>query len=134
MNSLASKVREANLSIISEGKLDAIEEYYSSDYVCHLTKYDRRGGPGAVRGYVRTLRKAFPDLEVEVEVLVEGENRISWQRTLRGTHEAAFYGFPATGVRLVWRDMLATRFHEGLIAEEWAISDLVERLVLAIET
>jgi hypothetical protein len=33
--------------------------------------------------------------------------------------------------RIVWRDMVTSRFRDGLIAEEWAISDLAERLLLA---
>ena len=60
-----------------------------------------------------------------------GLNLNSWQRTHRGTHKGDFRGFPATGRRIVWRDMIVTRFRGGLIAEEWAISDLAERLLRA---
>lgn len=43
-------------------------------------------------------------------------------------------GFPATGRPIVWRDMLTTQFRDGLISEEWAVSDLAERLLLARKT
>ena len=76
-------------------------------------------------------RRAFADLEVEVEILVESDDRVAWQRVVRGTHRGAFRGFPATDRRLVWRDMVTSRFENGLIAEEWVLSDLAERLLLA---
>jgi predicted ester cyclase len=75
-------------------------------------------------------RRAFPDLQVEVEVLVEGTDRVAWQRTLRATHLGDFKGFPATGRPIVWRDMVTSRFRDGLIAEDWLVTDLADRLLL----
>jgi len=37
----------------------------------------------------------------------------------------------ASGHRIVWRDMVASRFRDGRIAEEWVITDLAERLLHA---
>ncbi len=41
------------------------------------------------------------------------------QRTLRGTHQGDFMGFPACGRLIVWRDMVTSQFRDGLIAEDW---------------
>ena len=89
------------------------------------------GGDDVVDEFLRMLRSAFPDLQVEVEILVEGPDRVAWQRTLRGAQKGAFMGFPASGRPIVWRDMITSRFRNGLIAEEWVVSDLAERLLLA---
>jgi hypothetical protein len=40
-------------------------------------------------------------------------------------------GFPATGRPIVWRDMVTSRFQDGRIAEDWVLTDLAERLLLA---
>jgi predicted ester cyclase len=80
---------------------------------------------------VRRWRRAFRDLAAEVEILVEGPDRIAWQRTARATHVDAYAGFPATGRRLVRRDMVTSRFHDGRIVEDWVITDLAERLLRA---
>ena len=130
--SLASKIQAANSALIGNGDLDAVGEFFTRDYVVHLTERDMEGGHEGIRGFLGMLQRAFPDLQVEVEVLLEGENRVAWQRTLRGTHQGNFMGFPATGRQVVWRDMLTSRFHDGLIAEEWAISDLAEHLLYAV--
>jgi hypothetical protein len=62
---------------------------------------------------------------------VEGEDRVAWQRTLRGIQQGDYKGFPATGRLIVWRDMVTSRFRDGLIAEDWVITDLAERLLRA---
>lgn len=131
MSSLVSTIQEANAALIQDGKLDAVEDFFTVDYVAHATDFDLTGGPDAIRAYLAMLRDAFPDIRVEVEVLVEAEDRIAWQRTLRATQEGAFQGFPASGRQIVWRDMIASRFRDGLIAEEWVVTDLAERLLRA---
>ncbi len=129
--SLASKIRAANSQLIANGNLDAVGEFFAPDYVAHATDQDMKGGQGAIRNLLGMLRRAFPDLQVEVEILVVGKDRVAWQRTLRGTHQGDFKGFPACGRQVVWRDMVTSRFRDGLIAEDWVITDLAERLLLA---
>ncbi len=129
--SLASIIEAANSALIANGDLDAVGEFFTPDYVAHLTDQDMAGGHSAIRRFLGMLRRGFPDLQVEVEILLEGEDRVAWQRTLRGTHQVDYMGFPATGRQVVWRDMFTSRFRDGLIAEEWVVTDLAERLLLA---
>jgi predicted ester cyclase len=129
-SSLSSKIRAANSTLIGRRKLDAINRYFTRGYVCHLTDGEIRGHR-AIRAFLVMLERGFPDIRVKVDVLLTGKDRISWQRTHRGTHKGDFMGFPATGRPIVWRDMIVTRFRGGLIAEEWAISDLAEQLLRA---
>jgi steroid delta-isomerase-like uncharacterized protein len=129
--SLPDLIQAANSAIIAGGDTDAVADYFTTDYVAHLTEEDMAGGHRAIRRWLGAVRRAFPDIQVEVEILVEGADRVAWQRTLRGTHQGSYKGFPATGRQVVWRDMVTSRFRDGLIAEDWAISDLAERLLLA---
>jgi predicted ester cyclase len=76
-------------------------------------------------------RRAFPDLQVDVAILVEARDRVAWLRTLRGVQQGDFRGFPACGRQVVWREMFTSRFRDGLIAEDWVSTDLAERLLLA---
>ena len=129
---LASRIRAANSALIVDGNLDAVGDFFAPDYVAHLTDSDMKGGHDAIRSFIGLLRRAFPDLQIEaVEILVEGEDRVAWQRTWRGTQQGNFKGFPACGRPVVWRDMVTSRFRDGLIAEDWVITDLAERLLLA---
>ncbi len=130
-DTLASRIYSANTALIVDGNVEAIDEFFTPDYVAHVTDGELSGGHDAVRKVITMLRRAFTGLKVEVEILVEAENRIAWQRTLKGTHDGSFKGFPATGRLLTWRDMVTTQFRDGLIAEEWVVTDLAERLLLA---
>jgi predicted ester cyclase len=62
---------------------------------------------------------------------VEGEDRVAWQRTFRGTHKGKFKGFPASGLNIVWRDMVTSHFYNERIGEEWVITDLAEQLLVS---
>ena len=127
---LGSKIEAVNAALIANGNVDAIGEFFTPDYVAHGTDHVMEGH-GAIRRFLGMLQRAFPDLQIDVEILVEAKDRVAWQRTLRGTHQGDFKGFPATGRPIVWRDMVTSRFHNGLIAEDWVITDLAERLLLS---
>lgn len=122
-------LRDANRALLGEGELDRVEEFFAEDYVAHLTDGGVIRGTEAVKRFVATLRRAFDGLQVYVEILVQGGDRVAWQRTIRGTHARAFQGFPASKKEVLWRDMLVSRVADGRIHEEWAVSDLAERLL-----
>lgn len=130
--SLASKIEAANSALLANGNLDAIGEFFSPDYVAHGTSHEMTGHRG-IRRSLGLYRRAFHDMRVEVEILVSAKDRVAWQRTLRATQQGSFKGFPATGRRIVWRDVVTSRFEGGLITEDWVITDLAERLLLARE-
>lgn len=82
-----------------------------------------------MRTYLEMLRRAFPKVRVTVEALLEGDDRIAWQRTLEGDQEGPFAGFPACGRKIVWREMVTSQFRDGRIAEDWIVTDLAEALL-----
>src|SRR5262245_21733361 len=128
--SLASKIRAANATLVTRRNLDAVGEFFTADYVAHATGRVL-AGHAAIRRFLTALWRASADLQVDVEILVAGKDRIAWQRTLRGIQRGACQGFPASGRRIVWRDVVTSRFRDGRIAEDWVITDLAERLLRA---
>jgi ketosteroid isomerase-like protein len=89
VRSLASKIQAANSALIANGNLDAVGEFFTLDYVVHLTDQDMTGGHDAIRRFLGEIQRAFSHLQVDVEILVEAKDRVAWQRTLRGTHQGA---------------------------------------------
>lgn len=127
----AATIEVANSALILNGALDTVADFFATNYVAHVTGQDLSGGHEVVKKIVRAYRRAFSEIEVEIEILVKAKNRIAWQRTLKAKHTGAFKGFPATGLSIVWRDMITTEFRDGLIAEDWVVTDLAEKLLLA---
>lgn len=128
---LVTRVRLANLALLERGELESVGEYFSPDYMVHLTGEEAKGGHAMIRRVMAMYQKAFRELTVTLDILVCGNDRVSWQRTITATHQGPFKGFPATNRRLVWREMITSRFVDGLIVEEWFITDLAEQLLLA---
>jgi steroid delta-isomerase-like uncharacterized protein len=123
-----AQIRTANEELLNKGNLAYAREVFASNLVEHAAGQDQRGGPELVEGWVADLRKAFPDLRVEVEILATTVDRVAWVRTHRGTHQADFMGVPASGRIVTWQTMVVTRYEGGKVAEEWGVSDLGERL------
>ena len=108
---------------VNEGNLDAVHEFFLPTYVNHGSEGDYTG-PEVIVGFVGALREAFPDIQVEIEVLVTEGNKVAWLRTHRGTHQGDFMGIPASGREIVWQDIIVTRYDDGMIAEEWGVTEL----------
>ena len=128
--SLSQIIQDANAMLIAGGKLNEVENYFTKDYVVHLTNRKLSGGHATVQSVLGAMIQAFSDIEIQVEVLLEGVDRISWQRTMTATHSGAFKGFPASGRKIVWREMVVSQFEGSLIKEEWLSTDLAEQLLL----
>lgn len=122
-----AQIRAANEVLLNQGELDRVPELFAASYVSHGVDGDARGHE-AISGFLSALRGAFPDLQVEIEVLATEGDRVAWVRTARGTHEGDFMGVAATGRAVVWQDMIVTRYEDGMIVEEWGVSELGARL------
>lgn len=129
-SSSKERIRSANNEILENGNLGVVDEVFAADYVLHTGGKDYTGIK-FVRRFIGILRSAILDLRVvEVKFLLQAGDTIAWQRILSGTHQADMMGIPPTGQKVQWRDMLVTRFVGEKIAEEWAVSELAEQLLL----
>ncbi len=76
------------------------------------------------------LLAAVSDIQVvDVEILLLSGEIVAWQRTLTGTHIANMMGALPSGQKLIWRDMVVSRFENGRIAEEWNVSELAGEML-----
>ena len=102
---LESLIRAANVTLIEDGNLDAVEGFFTADYLIHLTDCDMQAGHDGIRKYLRVLLAAFPKVQVKVDVLVGHGNRLAWQRTMSGTQKGLSWASPltvATSCGAIW--------------------------------
>ena len=130
-NNRVSQLKKASRAILERGERGAIPDYFSPAYVVHVTGQDLAGGHELIRHVVELYQRAFTKITTTVEILAQQGDRVSWQRTLRATQRGPFKGFPPSHRRIVWREMLTSRFEDHLIVEEWFLTDLAEQLLLA---
>jgi steroid delta-isomerase-like uncharacterized protein len=69
------------------------------------------------------MRRAFPDLEANIQDIFGAEDKVAVRLRFRGTHSGEFLGFAATGRTVEYVSHEFYRVADGLIAEEWICSD-----------
>jgi predicted ester cyclase len=125
-----ARIRYANDEIVGKGNVDIVDEVFATDYIAHAGEKNYKGH-AFIKRFAGQLRSAIPDVRIlEVKFLVQDEDTIAWQRRLGGMHAVDMQGIPASGKKVVWSDMVVTRFNDEKIAEEWVVSELMGALLL----
>jgi hypothetical protein len=123
-------IRISNNQLIEQGKLAAIDNFFSSSYIAHAENKFYKGHDFLNR-FTKQIRTALPDISVlKVDFFISSGNTLAWQRTLSGTHKEDMMGIPASGKKITWNEMVISRFESDKIAEEWVVSELAGQLLL----
>jgi predicted ester cyclase len=113
----------------NQGDFSVLEEVLDPDFVER-----QRLPPGvppnaaAVRGIIRSLRTAFPDLHLSTESMDRAGDKIWALFRATGTNQGPFMGHPPTGRRLSITVMDMVRVKGGRIVEHWGVPDLLAAL------
>jgi len=87
-------------------------------YVHHAPRVPAAG----VDAYIATAQRmftAFPDMTATIEELVEAGSRVMIRYVTRGTHQAPFYGLPATGRPVSFPVLGLLHVKDGKLTEGW---------------
>lgn len=118
-----------NLAIYSDrmfkGDYDAVYEFWSDKFHSHVTT---RVNPAEVGKDVRGREKefwemakhAFPDMTFDVNLVIEKDDFVVSNWSLRGTHTGKpFYDVPPSGKKVEINGTAVLRFEDGKIVEHW---------------
>jgi predicted ester cyclase len=84
-------------------------------------------GREAFKGYVGTVRRAFPDWHNRIdEVISCCAGRVVMRMTWCGTHEGELAGMGPTGARVEYAGAAIFRTSAGRIEEAWVVGDTQE--------
>jgi steroid delta-isomerase-like uncharacterized protein len=113
--------------IWNKGRLDAIDELLAEDGIVHgLGEAGGEvSGPAAFRPFVERLRGAFPDIEVQVEQVVDDGDLIAARWVATMTHMGDHLGMPASGKCVTVTGMSMTRLRDGKLVEGWNNWDIL---------
>lgn len=107
------------------GDENAVFEYWSPDFVSHVTERVNPDLVGTdIRGqeveWWRQARSAFPDMVFTVDLLIESGDLVVSNWTVRGTHTGtAFYDVPPSGEAVVINGTAILRMRDGKVVEHW---------------
>ena len=85
-------------------------------------------GAQAFKEVFATLHRAFPDLHVTVEDLIEEGDKVVCRNTVTGTHHGQYMGLAPTGKSVAYNEIFILRFVNGRIAEIWGIVDVLSQM------
>jgi predicted ester cyclase len=77
--------------------------------------------------FARLLR-AYPDLHVTVEDLIEEGDKLASRNTVTGTHLGEYMGLQPTGRSVTYNEIFIVRFANGRIAETWGVVDVFSQM------
>ena len=108
---------------VNTGNLDVFDEVVAPGVVDHDPAPEQGPGPQGFKDMFRTMRDAFPDLQVTPEHMTATEDDVALAYTVTGTHRGGFLGVAPTGRKITARGVQIGRFEDGRLAERWGSSD-----------
>lgn len=107
------------------GDTEAVFEFWADDFVSHVTARVNPERVGSdVRGdeqqWWQQVRSAFPDMTFTVNLLIESDDLVVSNWTVKGTHTGtAFYDVPPSGSPVEINGTAILRIRDGRIVEHW---------------
>ena len=108
--------------LLGRKQFDAAYKYFDIVFVFHSSAGDL--SLEQMKQLDRDFYSAFPDIEVNVEDMVAGDDKVSVRVNYRGTHLAAFIGISPTGRRIDITNANTLRIKAGKFVEGWNVTDI----------
>jgi steroid delta-isomerase-like uncharacterized protein len=115
----------------NRGGLEVADELFGSDFVAAAmdTASGELHGVDDLKGYVRVVRSALPDIRFTVEHLVAEGDKVVGVFNVQGTHRGALWGIPPSGREVSFMAIDVWRFRDGKIVERCAaVADFLRAL------
>ncbi len=129
-------VRRFYEEVWDRGNTDFAFDVFAEDYVRHdLRPTEALPGPGGQKRIADDFRAAFPDLRIEVDLVIGEGDFVVGRWTATGTHSGSWGALEPTGRRAIFSAVNIFRFDHGKVVEIWNHRDdlgLREQLGAAI--
>ena len=113
------------------GNLDAIEQFWSQDYVNHIMPPNMQQGIDNLKLSHQMFLTAFSDVKLDIHDKIAEENKVVTRLTFKGKHTGEFMNVSASNKDIAMLVIRIDRIDNGKIVEHWASFDLnglIERI------
>jgi len=100
-----------------------IDELCDPDLVDHNPVPDQKAGLAGFKDTIAMYKSIFPDSEITLQHVVGEADLVATHWTVTGTHQAEFFGVPATGRKMSVEGMNVYRLAGGRITDVWTQFD-----------
>ena len=113
-------VRRFYEQVWNRGNVHVAAEVFAEDYVRHdLRPSEALPGPTGQANIATDFRAAFPDLHMELELILAEGDLVAARWTTEGTNSGAWAGRPPTGKRARFSGVNIFRISGGKVVELW---------------
>jgi len=104
----------------NKGNVEVASEVFAEDYVRHdLRPTQALPGPAGQAKIAADFRAAFPDLRMELDLILGDGDLVAARWTAEGTNTGPWGGRPPTGKRARFSGVNIFRFRDGKVVELW---------------
>ena len=107
---------------------ETIDEFVAPDAVIRTPLPLRVSGAAALKEVFETLRRAYPDIHVEVDDMIAERDKVVGRNTVTGTHRGVYMGIEPTGKSVTYEEIFIFRFENGRVVETWGVVDVLAQL------
>lgn len=107
------------------GRLETREKYFDlyDDHAILRGYVGVEPGIESIKQFYAQFWTAFPDSKIEVEDLIEDDDKIVCRFVVNATHNGDFMGVPPTGKPVAVPGITILRFADGKCVERWSQAD-----------
>jgi steroid delta-isomerase-like uncharacterized protein len=129
-------VRRFYEEVWGKGDVAVTREVFASDYLRHdLRPTTALPGPEGQARIAADFRAAFPDLEIQIDLLMAESDLVAARWTMQGTHLGSWAGQQPTGKKARFSGVNIFRIAQGRVVEIWNHRDdlgLIQQIGLPI--
>jgi steroid delta-isomerase-like uncharacterized protein len=112
------------LEVFNQGKLEVVDEVIADNSVDHGTlPPGMPAGKEGVKALAKSLRSAFPDFKIVIDLQIAEGDLVVQHATSTGTMKGEFAGMPPSGKSAKWEAIHISRIKDGKVVEHWAVQD-----------
>ena len=107
---------------------ETIDELVDPDVLIRTPLPIQATGAQALKEVFARLHRAYPDLHITVDDVIEEGDKVVGRNTVTGTHRGEYMGLQPTGKSVTYNEIFIFRFAGGRIAETWGVVDVFSQL------
>lgn len=122
----SAKLVQSLHALWNAGDLEKVPSVYSPAFQAHMPKgwkIEVPSGWEGARYLITRIRTAFPDWHEEVQDMICDGNKVVTRYISTGTHLGPLDTFGETGRKIRIDEISIYCVHEGLVAEQWCLTD-----------
>jgi steroid delta-isomerase-like uncharacterized protein len=112
------------LEAFNQGKLEVIDEVVADNSIDHgELPPGMPPGKEGIKLLIKSLRSAFPDFKIKIDLQVAEGDLVVQRATATGTMKGEFAGMPPSGKTATWEAIHISRIKDGKVVEHWQVQD-----------